>query len=52
MAFVGYRSEDEAAAALKYFNKSYLDTCRLAVEVRCAAVPVTAAAAAQMVAVM
>eukprot|EP00850_Spirogloea_muscicola_P015002 SM000111S18825 [mRNA] locus=s111:401562:407009:- [translate_table: standard] len=32
LAFVGYRSEEEAAAAIKYFNRSFLDTCRLTCE--------------------
>jgi hypothetical protein len=34
MAFVGYKTEAQAAVAQKYFDKSYMDgTCRLAVEV-------------------
>jgi multiple RNA-binding domain-containing protein 1 len=37
MAFVGYRTTDEAAAALKYFNNTFIDTCRVTVEVRRAA---------------
>jgi hypothetical protein len=37
MAFVGYRSAEEAAAALKYFDHSFIDTSRLAVEVGVAA---------------
>lgn len=28
-AFVGFRTEREAEDAIKYFNKSYLDTCRI-----------------------
>ncbi|XP_047321767.1 multiple RNA-binding domain-containing protein 1 [Impatiens glandulifera] len=31
--FVGFRSENEALVALKYFNNSYLDTCRINCEV-------------------
>lgn len=30
--FVGYRSENEAQQALKFFNNSYLDTCRITCE--------------------
>ncbi|KAL3679101.1 hypothetical protein R1sor_022057 [Riccia sorocarpa] len=30
--FVGYRSEEEAKAAVKFFNRSFLDTSRLACE--------------------
>ncbi|NWV51221.1 RBM19 protein, partial [Daphoenositta chrysoptera] len=30
--FIGYRSEDEAQAALNHFNKSFIDTSRVAVE--------------------
>lgn len=32
--FVGFRSPAEAEAAVKYFNRSFFDTMRLAVEVR------------------
>lgn len=32
--FVGFRTEQEAEEALKYFNKSYLDTCRIICEVK------------------
>eukprot|EP00898_Chlorokybus_atmophyticus_P002229 jgi/Chlat1/3006/Chrsp2S08920 len=32
MAFVGFKTEEAAAAAIGYFNKSYLDTSRLIVE--------------------
>ncbi|KAI8464256.1 MAG: hypothetical protein J3K34DRAFT_441137, partial [Monoraphidium minutum] len=32
MAFVGYRSAGDAAAALKYFDRTFLDTSRLSVE--------------------
>ncbi|KAG1656825.1 hypothetical protein FOA52_008459 [Chlamydomonas sp. UWO 241] len=32
MAFVGFKSEADAAAALKYFNNSYIDTFKLSVE--------------------
>lgn len=32
-AFIGFRTEQEAEDALKYFNKSYLDTCRITCEV-------------------
>jgi hypothetical protein len=34
---VGFRTPDEAEAALRYFNKSFMDTMRLAVEVGAAA---------------
>lgn len=34
MAFVGYRTVDDAAAALKYFNNTFIDTCRISIEVR------------------
>jgi multiple RNA-binding domain-containing protein 1 len=37
MAFVGYRSIDDAASALKYFNNTFIDTCRISIEVRSAA---------------
>ncbi|NXR70550.1 RBM19 protein, partial [Rhadina sibilatrix] len=30
--FIGYRSEDEAQAALNHFNKSFIDTSRVTVE--------------------
>ncbi|NXI02128.1 RBM19 protein, partial [Pachycephala philippinensis] len=30
--FIGYRSEDEAQTALKHFNKSFIDTSRVTVE--------------------
>lgn len=33
--FVGYRSENEAQQALKFFNNSYLDTCRITCEPVC-----------------
>ncbi|KAL2930769.1 Multiple RNA-binding domain-containing protein 1 [Bienertia sinuspersici] len=32
-AFIGYRTEKEAEEAIKYFNKSYLDTSRILCEV-------------------
>ncbi|XP_048228729.1 multiple RNA-binding domain-containing protein 1 isoform X2 [Ricinus communis] len=32
-AFIGFRTELEAEEALKYFNKSYLDTCRITCEI-------------------
>lgn len=32
-AFIGFRTEEEAQEAIKYFNKSYIDTCRIACEV-------------------
>ncbi|CAK7335869.1 unnamed protein product [Dovyalis caffra] len=32
-AFVGFRTEREAEEAIKYFNKSYLDTCRIVCEI-------------------
>ena len=48
MGFVGFRSPQEAAAALKYFNHSFIDTSRLEVEVRsCCASNVGAANAAR-----
>ncbi|KAK6162944.1 hypothetical protein DH2020_002785 [Rehmannia glutinosa] len=31
--FVGYRTEQEAVEAIKYFNKSFMDTCRITCEV-------------------
>lgn len=31
--FIGFRTEDEAEEAIKYFNRSYLDTCRITCEV-------------------
>ncbi|KAI9091630.1 hypothetical protein K1719_028073 [Acacia pycnantha] len=31
--FIGFRTEDEANEAIKYFNRSYLDTCRITCEV-------------------
>ncbi|XP_028804879.1 multiple RNA-binding domain-containing protein 1 [Neltuma alba] len=31
--FIGFRTEDEAKEAIKYFNRSYLDTCRITCEV-------------------
>ncbi|XP_052209349.1 uncharacterized protein LOC127812867 [Diospyros lotus] len=31
--FVGFRTEQEAEEALKYFNKSYMDTCRITCEI-------------------
>ncbi|ESQ55405.1 hypothetical protein EUTSA_v10024436mg [Eutrema salsugineum] len=31
-AFIGFRTEHEAQEAIKYFNKSYLDTSRISVE--------------------
>jgi hypothetical protein len=30
---VGFRTPEEAEAAVRYFNKSFMDTMRLAVEV-------------------
>jgi len=33
-AFIGFRTEQEAREAIRYFNKSYLDTCRIVCEVR------------------
>ncbi|ONK55952.1 uncharacterized protein A4U43_C10F2630 [Asparagus officinalis] len=32
-AFVGFRTEQEAEEALKFYNNSYMDTCRLTCEV-------------------
>ena len=34
MAFIGFRSPEQAGEAIKYFNRTYLDTSKLAVEVR------------------
>lgn len=31
--FVGYRTEQEAEEAIKYFNKSFMDTCRITCEI-------------------
>ncbi|KAI3455775.1 hypothetical protein Pfo_012438 [Paulownia fortunei] len=31
--FVGFRSEHEAEEAIKYFNKSFMDTCRITCEI-------------------
>ncbi|XP_075481451.1 multiple RNA-binding domain-containing protein 1-like isoform X1 [Primulina tabacum] len=31
--FIGFRTENEAEEAIKYFNKSFLDTCRITCEV-------------------
>jgi multiple RNA-binding domain-containing protein 1 len=33
IGFVGYKSDEEAAAAVKYFNKTYIDTSRIIVEI-------------------
>ena len=33
MAFVGYRTVEAAAAALKYFNNTFIDTSRVSIEV-------------------
>ncbi|KAG6717026.1 hypothetical protein I3842_04G077500 [Carya illinoinensis] len=32
-AFIGFRTEREAEDAIKYFNKSYIDTCRITCEI-------------------
>lgn len=32
-AFIGFRTEHEAEDAIKYFNKSYIDTFRVTCEV-------------------
>ncbi|GIL52539.1 hypothetical protein Vafri_8379 [Volvox africanus] len=32
LGFIGFKSVDEAAAALRYYNRSYMDTAKLAVE--------------------
>ncbi|CAA7026873.1 unnamed protein product [Microthlaspi erraticum] len=32
-AFIGFRTEQEAQEAIKYFNKSFLDTSRISVEI-------------------
>lgn len=34
MAFVGYHSVEDAAAAVKYFQNTYIDTSKLSIEVR------------------
>ncbi|KAJ8763754.1 hypothetical protein K2173_003536 [Erythroxylum novogranatense] len=34
-AFIGFRTEQEAEEAIKYFNKSYIDTCRITCEIAC-----------------
>lgn len=33
MAFVGYRTVEDAAAALRYFNNTFIDTSRISIEV-------------------
>lgn len=33
--FVGFRTEEEAEEARKFFNKSFLDTCRIICEIAC-----------------
>lgn len=33
MGFVGFKSTEEAAAALKYFNQTFIDATRISVEV-------------------
>ncbi|XP_021764740.1 multiple RNA-binding domain-containing protein 1-like [Chenopodium quinoa] len=33
MGFLGYRTEQQAEEAIKYFNKSYIDCCRIVCEV-------------------
>jgi RNA recognition motif-containing protein len=33
IGFVGYKTDEEAAAAVKYFNKTYIDTSRIIVEI-------------------
>jgi RNA recognition motif-containing protein len=35
MAFLGFRSAEQAAMAVTFFNRTYLDTSKLQVEVRC-----------------
>lgn len=32
-AFIGFRTDREAEEAIKYFNKSYIDTCRITCEI-------------------
>ncbi|OVA01962.1 RNA recognition motif domain [Macleaya cordata] len=32
-AFIGFRTEQQAEEALKYFNNSYMDTCRITCEI-------------------
>lgn len=32
-AFIGYRTNEEAEEALKYFNNTYIDTCKITCEV-------------------
>jgi hypothetical protein len=34
MAFVGYSCVEDAAAALKYFQATFIDTSRISIEVR------------------
>lgn len=34
MGFVGFKSESDAAAALKYYNNTYIDAMKISVEVR------------------
>jgi hypothetical protein len=34
MAFVGYRTVEDAVAAMKYFNNTFIDTSRIIIEVR------------------
>ena len=33
MAFIGFKSVEQATEAIKYFNRTYMDTSKLAVEV-------------------
>ncbi|GFH17076.1 RRM domain-containing protein, partial [Haematococcus lacustris] len=34
LAFIGYSTEEQAAAAAKYFHKTFIDATRIEVEVR------------------
>jgi hypothetical protein len=36
MGFVGFKSESDAATARDYFNHTYIDACRISIEVRMA----------------
>jgi multiple RNA-binding domain-containing protein 1 len=32
-AFIGFRTKEDAEEALKYFNSTYIDTCKITCEV-------------------
>ena len=40
IGFVGFKTEEEAKAALEFFNNTYLDTSKLQVELAEAVMPV------------